>query len=384
MSQNGDAYQAGQTSAQVTALIATNSGLSYKSGSFDLVGGDTTLIGTTGSTYGRAAIISVRATCVTIELVATDTPPASPAAMNTASLKYPGLVSYWPTLSGGAGATLVDLKAANNFTLESGVTRAADADFGQALVYDGTSNARSDSPTVAIADYPFQIAVRFKTTSTAGGILLNLAATGISNVRADIAIGTDGKISGVLRNGAGTATFPTTTEVYNDGAEHTAIFTLTNATSRTVRVDSEIVTDTTNIPFDTTIDLITLGALNNGIGLYSEFFDGSLAHPAYWVGTVMDATNQAALVSGSTAYDLLQYIFVAPEISIGTNSPAYDNILASFELTDMDAVNVYLQQDIDGGTTIPASTGIYAKLQSAAVAQAQTAFVEVLAHYQGA
>lgn len=71
-------------------------------------------------------------------------------------------------------------------------------------------------------------------------------------------------------------------------------------------------------------------------------------------------------------------------ISIGTNGTDYDNIIASWTLTDLDTVNQVLQQLLADGLTVAAGTGIYVKVATPAGATAMTAVVEIQGVYQGA
>ena len=71
MSVNGTSYGGSVTQDQLVQSQATNAGLSYRSVSFDLVGGTTTLIGTTEANLGRFRIQHRAVTCLTVDTFAT-------------------------------------------------------------------------------------------------------------------------------------------------------------------------------------------------------------------------------------------------------------------------------------------------------------------------
>lgn len=71
-------------------------------------------------------------------------------------------------------------------------------------------------------------------------------------------------------------------------------------------------------------------------------------------------------------------------ISIGTNAPDYDNIVASLTLTDLNTVNKFLQGIVTGVLTVAPGSAIYAKLVTPSASTVLTAFVEVEGSYQGA
>jgi hypothetical protein len=101
MSVNGTAYGGSVTQDQLVQSQATNAGLSYRSVSFDLVGGTTTLIGTTEANFGRFRIQHRAVTCLTIDTFAT---PAA-ITIGTNAPDYDNIYSW----------TLTNLDAVNKY-----------------------------------------------------------------------------------------------------------------------------------------------------------------------------------------------------------------------------------------------------------------------------
>jgi hypothetical protein len=71
MSEHGTAYGGSVTQDQLTSAMETNGGIAFRSGAFDVVGGTTTLIGTTGTGKGRFRIMHRAVICKTVEGYAT-------------------------------------------------------------------------------------------------------------------------------------------------------------------------------------------------------------------------------------------------------------------------------------------------------------------------
>lgn len=116
-----------------------------------------------------------------------------------------------------------------------------------------------------------------------------------------------------------------------------------------------------------------------GYSLQSAVIDlTATAGTATLIGTpTNDGSTPFSIMHRRVKCQSIDNVSVAPVISLGTNAPNYDNIIASWDLTDLDALQKYLQTTATGIVAIPSGTAIYAAIVTPATADAMTAIVTV-------
>lgn len=102
------------------------------------------------------------------------------------------------------------------------------------------------------------------------------------------------------------------------------------------------------------------------------------------VGTTAAIYGRARIMHRAVTCVAIDTPGTAAVISIGTNAPDYDNIVASWTLTGLDTANEFLQTTLTNGTTLAPGTAVYAKLVTPTDGTALTVQVEVEIVYQGA
>lgn len=136
MSVNGTAYGGSVTQSQLTQQVATNAGLTYRSAALDVVGGTTSLVGTTAAGDGRFRVTVLAARCVTVDTFAT---PAV-ISIGTNAADYDNIIAAW---------TLTDLDTVNQVLqqlLADGLTIAA----GTAIYAKVVTPAGATAMTIVI------------------------------------------------------------------------------------------------------------------------------------------------------------------------------------------------------------------------------------------
>jgi hypothetical protein len=126
---------------------------------------------------------------------------------------------------------------------------------------------------------------------------------------------------------------------------------------------------------------VTQEQLKTGAGysLQSPVIDlTATAGTATLIGTPSnDAASRFAIMHRRVKALSIDNVSVSPVISIGTNAPDYNNIVASWDLTSLDVVQEYLQTTASNIVAIPSGTAIYAAIVTPATADAMTAIVTV-------
>jgi len=123
-------------------------------------------------------------------------------------------------------------------------------------------------------------------------------------------------------------------------------------------------------------------ALNAGLSYQSPSFD-LVGGTTTLIGTTEANFGRFRIMHRAVTCLTVDTLATPAAITIGTNAPDYDNIY-SWTLTNLDAVNKYLQGTLTGVLTIAPTTAIYAKLATPAGATAMTVLVEIEGSYQGA
>ena len=137
----------------------------------------------------------------------------------------------WP-LAEGAGATTADTITGQTATLTGGATWITGdiSPFGNHIRLDGTGYVSPPASAIPTGTSPPKISIWFKTTSTAGGVLVSLQKNPLSSGGAlpsqwdpVLYVGTDGKLYGEWWNGH---TAPAvSTSIVDDGIWHHAVLT---------------------------------------------------------------------------------------------------------------------------------------------------------------
>lgn len=121
--------------------------------------------------------------------------------------------------------------------------------------------------------------------------------------------------------------------------------------------------------------------LGAGVKMTSAAFD-LVGGTTVLVGTTSSANGGAVITHRRAICLTAEDVTIVAAVSLGTNAPDYNNILASWTLTNLDDVGRFIQTTIASGEIIAPGSGIYAKLIAPATATAQTAEIILELDYQ--
>ena len=120
-----------------------------------------------------------------------------------------------------------------------------------------------------------------------------------------------------------------------------------------------------------------------GINLYSLTLTGldMTVTGATKIGTT-DANNRFMPLFGCIILTSISGFTSVPRISVGTNSPNYDNGIGNTTLISLNQANAFLRTDFPNlNKTVPAGTDVYVNVVTATVATTYISTITILGFY---
>jgi hypothetical protein len=169
------------------------------------------------------------------------------------------------------------------------------------LFVAASSQTLNVTATPLITAYPFSVSLLFKPTSAVAGTLIS--ATDATGGYWSMTTEADGSVSLELdADGSGATALPNSgATVLSNGTTYRLTAVFTNATDRSLYVNTDVFTDTTSEAYPAGLDDLSIGSLGTTLdGARSSYADGEIADVGIW-DVALTAAEVAALSAGYSA-----------------------------------------------------------------------------------